>query len=232
MKKTKQCVSTYPTRAHISQHNIKWLRIKTIEQPRYEFKCDGFWYGWKDSWLKHLRIYSPNYTPKHIYKIHISKSFMTSLRHPNPHKILLLNTKQDVCAFADRYAKKRNTKQLAAHFLENIHNQNANDDEEEDGFSAVSMSEQEYQRYYKHTTRYKYDYSLIYWRSVAKDFGGIEIQNWKSLCPSLRNSVEWDPRLDWLNDWDLSSGCVWNTHVLKHIQSHLQKIKYCTQKKH
>ena len=106
--------------------------------------------------------------------------------------------------------------------------------DDEDGFSALSMSEQEYQRYYKHMTRYKYDYSLIYWRSVAKDFGGIEIRNWKSLCQSLRNTVEWDPRLDWLNDWDLSSGCVWNKNMLKHIQSHLQKIKYCTkkQKKH
>ena len=125
MKSTKKCVSTYPTRVHISQHNIKWLRTKTIEQPRYAFKCDGFWYAWKDSWLKHLQIDTPNYTPKHIWKIHISKSFLTSLRQPNPHKLLLLKTKQDVCAFADRYAKKRKTKHLVKHFLETIHNRDA-----------------------------------------------------------------------------------------------------------
>ena len=52
-------------------------------------------------------------------------------------------------------------------------------------------------------------YSLINWKIVAKDYGGIEI------CPFISKRKNYI----WYSSWDVASGCIWNIKsIIKNIQ--------------
>jgi hypothetical protein len=53
----------------------------------------------------------------------------------------------------------------------------------------------------------------IYWRRVATDYDGIEIQNYRKLkwsedCIKLFCPI-------WFSGWDVSGGCIWNLLAIK-----------------
>jgi hypothetical protein len=53
--------------------------------------------------------------------------------------------------------------------------------------------------------------SLIKWNEVAQKYCGIEISNYHSLHSlSSLNS-------DWLDTWDISSGCIWDKEGITKI---------------
>ncbi len=59
----------------------------------------------------------------------------------------------------------------------------------------------------------------IEWGEVAKKYSGIEIKNpdiykFKKVIIGYRNEVS----LDWLNGWDISSGCIWNKKAIESIE--------------
>lgn len=59
----------------------------------------------------------------------------------------------------------------------------------------------------------------IQWEKVAKKYSGIEIKNpdifkYKEIKIGYRDRV----LLDWLNGWDISSGCIWNQKGIESIE--------------
>ena len=224
---SQKCVHTFPPRVHLSatEHpTSQWVHIKSVRQQVYDFKCEGFWYGYKDHWLQHLQredpLYGSAYVPKQLWKVCIPPCMTTALHAKHPHKILVLRTRNDLLRFADTYAKKQYTKKL--------YNTYCSFRLRDSSYSVISMTDAEETALEKRMTKFKYDYQLVRWQNVANDFGGIEIQNWNTLCEQKRNTPLWDPRLGWCDDWDLSSGCVWDRTILKHIRSNIQLFRVCS----
>ena len=49
------------------------------------------------------------------------------------------------------------------------------------------------------------------WNKIVKDFGGIEI------TVSQTSNIRRHPDTSWYSDWDIPSGCIWNTTLVKEI---------------
>ena len=79
---------------------------------------------------------------------------------------------------------------------------------------------------YKETIAWYYPFdkkrSRIDWKKVSQDYGGIEI------CPYLGDRLikegKWR-RLEWYWSWDVASGCIWNTTILKNTELLYQRVK-------
>jgi hypothetical protein len=52
------------------------------------------------------------------------------------------------------------------------------------------------------------DISYIDWPKVAKEYGGVEI------CPYMSSKRE----VDWYYPWDVASGCIWSSGVVKSLK--------------
>lgn len=61
----------------------------------------------------------------------------------------------------------------------------------------------------KFEKKYNARINFIDWPKVAQDYDGIEI------CP-----YNWGERMNrmWYYGWDVASGCIWNTHIVKELR--------------
>ena len=66
---------------------------------------------------------------------------------------------------------------------------------------------------YERGVSYPYGRLSIDWKKVAKDYDGIEITNFETIVRSKGGYTGY-----WFDGWDIDSGCVWNTNVIKVVK--------------
>ena len=66
-------------------------------------------------------------------------------------------------------------------------------------------------------------YAMIRWKDVAKDFGGVEFRHFISIAKHIHKNDLTYTYL-WYLSLDVSSGCVWNHTLVKHIDYVFDKV--------
>lgn len=108
--------------------------------------------------------------------------------------------------FLHKYIHKIN---LCKNIMTNIHNKDKNK-------LLVIKTMKDFDIFNKRYRIEENTYSLINWKIVAKDYGGIEI------CPFISKRKNYI----WYSSWDVASGCIWNIKsIIKNTELIYEKKK-------
>ena len=208
----------FPTRQHKGTRRrrrpLTPFRTRAFSQHSQNIKPRGFWYGMRGAWVEHTEPDADRTSRCRLYRVVLPRALQTTLDAPHPDKVLVLRTKADLLAFADKYGVCRPWRPPRP---------TPPRSKPRKRYSSISSVAEE--RKVGILRPRQPDWNLVRWRAVARDFGGIEIPSFqREFFTHKFDDAWWDPRLQWYDWWDVPSGCLWGERVLRAVGSRLEVV--------
>jgi hypothetical protein len=74
-------------------------------------------------------------------------------------------------------------------------------------------------------------YRFVDWEKVSEDYGGFEIKNYIKIKKEIKET-NMSRKLLWVTSFDFSSGCIWNTAIIKNVSYERKLTEKETDKKY
>lgn len=213
----------FPTRQHKGTRRrrrpLTPFRTRAFSQHSQNIKPRGFWYGMRGAWVEHNEPDADRMSRCRLYRVVLPRALQTTLDAPHPDKVLVLRTKADLLAFADKYGVCRPWRPPTRRSKP----PRGGESYRRSSYSSISSVAEE--RKVGILRPRQPDWNLVRWRAVARDFGGLEIPSFqRAYFMHKFDDAWWDPRLQWYDWWDVPSGCLWGERVLRAVGSRLEVV--------